>query len=275
VRQWTPDEAKDYLCWCLEGKASDFYATVVARDRNIGILELLHKLEKRFGGAQLPDTAQVELANSKQRPNESIEEWADRVLLLAVRAFPDLPEEYMYRQAVKKICHGCIDRDAGQYVVNLNLGSVEMTIDRIKSYQFNHQSIFDRGRKEVREVVASPDNNESSDEDMTNTNKVCQTSQKVKKKDQLYELTKQMGDLQSTMRSLLMQFEKLHTPTQRSSSRSPVRSRSASPDSKCYTCGGKGHFMRDCPRNNPDNKQALTKQVTFSDLNEKGSGNRA
>jgi hypothetical protein len=103
VRQWTLDEAKDYLCWCLEGKASDFYGTVVARDRNIGILELLHKLEKRFRGAQLPDIAQVELANSKQTPNESIEEWTDRVLLLDVRAFPELPEEYMCRQAVKKM----------------------------------------------------------------------------------------------------------------------------------------------------------------------------
>jgi hypothetical protein len=40
----------------------------------------------------------------------------------------------MYRQAIKRICHGCIDREAGQYVVNLNLDSVELTIDKIKSY---------------------------------------------------------------------------------------------------------------------------------------------
>jgi hypothetical protein len=93
VRQWTPDEARDNLCWCLEGKASEFYATVVAQNQNIGFVELLTKLEKRFGGVQFPDTAQVQLSNSKQKPDESTKDWADRVLQLSVRAFPDLPEE--------------------------------------------------------------------------------------------------------------------------------------------------------------------------------------
>ena len=75
----------------------------------------------------------MQLANSKQKPGESIDDWADRVMLLSVRAFPELPEEYMYQQAVKRICHGCIDKEAGQYVVNLNLDFVEQVIDKIKS----------------------------------------------------------------------------------------------------------------------------------------------
>ena len=95
VKHWTPDIAKDYLCWCLEGKASEFYASVVARNQAIGFQEILNKLEKRFGGVPLPDTAQVQLANSKQKPEESIEDWADRVMRLSVRAFPELPEEDM------------------------------------------------------------------------------------------------------------------------------------------------------------------------------------
>ena len=59
----------------------------------------------------------VQLANSKQKPEESIEDWADRVMQLSVRVFPDLREEYMYQQAVKRICHRCNDKSAGQYVV--------------------------------------------------------------------------------------------------------------------------------------------------------------
>ena len=69
---------------------------------------------------------------------------------LSVRAYPELPEEYMYQQAVKRICHGCIDKEAGQYVVNLNLDSVEQVIDKIKSFQFNHQSIYDKPKKELQ-----------------------------------------------------------------------------------------------------------------------------
>ena len=49
-----------------------------------------------------------------------------------------------------RICHGCIDKEAGQYVVNLNLDSVEQVIDKIKSFQFNHQSIYDKPKKELQ-----------------------------------------------------------------------------------------------------------------------------
>ena len=72
--------------------------------------------------------------------------------LTELRAFPELPEEYMYQQAVRRICHGCIDKEAGQYMVNLNLDSFEQVIDKIKSFQFNHQSIYDKPKKEVRKI---------------------------------------------------------------------------------------------------------------------------
>jgi hypothetical protein len=129
VKHWTQEVAKDNLCWYLEGKASEFYA--VARNHAIGFQKILSKLEKR----PLKETAQVQLANSRQKPEESIESWADRVMQLSVQAFPELPEEFMYQQAVKRICHGCVDKDAGQYVVNLNLDSVEQVIDQNFSVQ--------------------------------------------------------------------------------------------------------------------------------------------
>ena len=53
---------------------------------------------------------------------------------LPLRVFPDLSEEYRYWQAVKRLCHGCIDKAADQYAVNLNLDSVEMVVDIIKSF---------------------------------------------------------------------------------------------------------------------------------------------
>ena len=76
--------------------------------------------------------------------------WADRVMRLSVCAFPELPEEYMYQQAVKRICHGCINKEVGQYIVNLNLDSVEQVIDKIKSFQLNHASIYDKPKKDEK-----------------------------------------------------------------------------------------------------------------------------
>uniref|UniRef100_K1PRF6 Uncharacterized protein n=1 Tax=Magallana gigas TaxID=29159 RepID=K1PRF6_MAGGI len=47
---------KDQLCWCLQGKASEFYTTIVSRDFDIDYFELIRKLEKRFNFVDLPET---------------------------------------------------------------------------------------------------------------------------------------------------------------------------------------------------------------------------
>ena len=111
----------------------------------------------------MPETAEEQLNNSMQKYGETLEEWADRVLQLSTRAFPVLPEEYMFKQAIKRICHGCLDREAGQYVVNQNLSSVELVVDKIKCYQFNHMSIYDQ--TESGEDRSATSSSESSEDD--------------------------------------------------------------------------------------------------------------
>jgi hypothetical protein len=159
----------------------------------------------------LPETAQVQLANSRQKPEESIESWADRVMQLSVQAFPELPEEFMYQQAVKRICHGCVDKDAGQYVVYLNLDSVEQVIDKIKSFQYNHQSIYDKSKKDVREVRISSDEATSSDDETVKVRKSKQwktstTDEKQKVDTKLTELSKQMGDIKDGIFFIIAAF---------------------------------------------------------------------
>jgi hypothetical protein len=118
---------------------------LIERNAFVAFDEIMDKMEKRFGNIPQPDTAQEQLSNSRQLPDEKIEDWADRVQQLAVLAFPDWPEQHMFKQAIKRICHGCIDREAGQHVVNLDLTYIEMVVDKIKSYQCNHKSIFSEG----------------------------------------------------------------------------------------------------------------------------------
>jgi hypothetical protein len=43
-------------------------------------MDLIQKLEKRFGFRELPETAQVQFNNARQTPDELLEDWADRVL---------------------------------------------------------------------------------------------------------------------------------------------------------------------------------------------------
>ena len=81
-------------------KASEYYALLVERNQDMAYMDLIRKLEKRFGFRELPETAQVQFNNARQTPDELLEDWADRVLSLATRAFRDLPETHMYQQAV-------------------------------------------------------------------------------------------------------------------------------------------------------------------------------
>ena len=221
VKNWTHAESRDYLCWTLEGKASEYYATLITRNENIGFLDVLSKLEKRFGGVPLPDTAQMQLANSRQKPEESIEDWADRVVQLSVYAFQDLPEEYMYRQAINRICHGCLDKEAGQYAVNMNLDSVELAVDKIKNYQFNHQVIYGHDNQEVREGHVPTNSPVRSDSDDTERRprvktKLIRSSGTQKGQGnqdgiQLIELTRQMANIKDDMKELLRYLENLQS----------------------------------------------------------------
>jgi hypothetical protein len=189
-------------------------------------------------------------------PDEKIEDWADRVQQLAVLAFPDWPEQHMFKQAIKRICHGCIDKEAGQHVVNLNLTSIEMVVDQIKSYQCNHKSIFSRGhhpRREVREVSISPQDNSVDSDDQ------CRID----------SLQKEMIDLKDGIRQLLKQVESTNLESQILGGRPSSHSQR-----ECFRCYDTGHFARDCPTRKEVNRPA--KHVHWSpSLNEKGSGQQA
>lgn len=40
----------------------------------------------------------------------------------------------MLKQAIKRICHGCMDKEAGQYAVNQHPDTIEETIEYLKSF---------------------------------------------------------------------------------------------------------------------------------------------
>jgi hypothetical protein len=52
-------------------------------------------------------------------------------LSLATRAFRDLPETHMYKQAVVRLCQGAADKEAGSYASNIRPKNIEEAIDKI------------------------------------------------------------------------------------------------------------------------------------------------
>jgi hypothetical protein len=102
----------------------------------------MHKLEKRFNYQNLLETLSIQFMSARQNQLEKLEDWSDRVLSLECKAYRDLPDSYMYTQAICKICQGCADKDVGQHAATAKPSSVETAIDHIKWYQHNHTAIF-------------------------------------------------------------------------------------------------------------------------------------
>ena len=57
------------------------------REVELGYIEVVDKLERRLGYRELPETARVTFSGARQGEEESVDDWADRVLTLAGKAF--------------------------------------------------------------------------------------------------------------------------------------------------------------------------------------------
>jgi hypothetical protein len=132
INEWTEDEKLDYLCMSLTDSASEYYALVMDRDPELDYDQLIEKMERRFGYQELPETAMIKFSNACQDKNELLDEWADRILTLATKAFRNLPDEHMNSQAILRFCHGLNDKAAGESVANMRPSTMDDAIDKVK-----------------------------------------------------------------------------------------------------------------------------------------------
>ena len=145
---WMPEDCFNCLCWSLTGKAADFYAILLEQKHTLNYRQLLNKLESRFGAKELPATAQGLFQKATQAPRETLEDWADRIMTLATRAFKGLPEHYSNSQAVVRFCQGLTDKEAGHHVCIQEPKSMEQALNGIKWYQYVHQSMYTGTRRD-------------------------------------------------------------------------------------------------------------------------------
>lgn len=135
----------------LEGKASNFYTNICQRNDNIEYYDLIQRFEKHFGFSELSETEFIGFNSVQQGPNESLHDWADRLVTLATEAFRYLPEEHMWSQAILRFCHGCYDKETGEKAVNYR-PTLEQAIDQVKWAIHTHNTIHGRYKPSVRQV---------------------------------------------------------------------------------------------------------------------------
>ena len=131
--RWSEAEKRDQLCWCLTGAASRYGTNLIRHNRQISYTELVEKMEQRFNHGNETETLQVQFHNARQSPRESTDEWADRLSILADKAFRDVPEKYVQSQIITKFLQALNDKEAGKAASRrgLSTSKTESTSRRI------------------------------------------------------------------------------------------------------------------------------------------------
>lgn len=166
VGNWTDSECRDYLNWSLEGKALDYFTYATEMGRNLTHKQIMKKLEGRFGVKDLTETSRVRFHQASQRPEESLEEWADRVLTLATPAFRDFSDErYCRQEAISKFCQGCVDKEAGKHACLERPRTMDRALNLVKHYQYITQAVDGKRGRKSEHTVNAVGSGASMDED--------------------------------------------------------------------------------------------------------------
>ena len=112
----------------------------------------MKKLEKRFGVQELTETSKVKFEQAHKEPEESTEDWADRVMTLAIPAFINFSDEYLNREAVVKFCQGCSDKSAAKHACFERPTTMEEALNLVKHHQYISQAID--GNQKRKEIIS-------------------------------------------------------------------------------------------------------------------------
>ena len=221
VMKWSETESKDYLMWSLEGKALDFF-TITSDIERYSFRKIIKKLEARFGVKELTETSKVKFQQASQRPDESLEDWADRVMTLATPAFVDLPEDHLKQEAIAKFSQGCCDKGAGKHACFEHPSTMEEALNLVKHHQYISQAV---------------DGKQSKKENDVSVNAVQSTSE-----DRIEQLI--ASAIEEFANKLQVRQQPYHQPAVNKTQQSADEKWKSSV--QCFFCKNFGHFKREC-----------------------------
>ena len=224
LKGWRHDASilRMYLC----GKALEHYNRQ-SRDVKADYERSKQALKKRFESSVPREAMKASFQSLRQKTDEGIRDFADRVRKTARFAFSDLQnaEEYVEKEMVKAFLKGLIGQDLGLYGFSKNYLSYEDCVDDILVYRENkiavlaskHVRLFDARELEQEDVDVfrtqnapasptpkGPTTNLSPDLVSSLTKAMTQMSESLKEiKKPVFTQTQLNESLRSTLQQLL------------------------------------------------------------------------
>ena len=145
---WTPAERLQMFAMLVEDKALDYYVSNEPRHRGYGnIEEAFNKFRARFSRTELPQSLRGEFHQLRQKPEESIDDWADRVQSVASNAFVGMADDFLTEETVRRFSQGLYNTDAAMFVGSKLPASLPKAIQAAKEYTCNQTAIYGASRK--------------------------------------------------------------------------------------------------------------------------------
>jgi len=250
---WTEEQKKDQLLWSLENKAGEYFTSLLERDPLNTYPEIIEKLEKRFGLLDVPEMSMIQFQNCKQEKHASLVNWADRVLSLANKAFRELPETYMNKQATLRFCQGCYDMEAGQHACIQKPESMEAAIDTLKWYKHSKKAVQSNRHIDTAKDLVTFDPVEPVAVQATGMKKPHDYEWKSKMEDQMKEMMASLKAIGEQLNEKPVRSREGASSNNRNwrgrpSSSEPTRPRQSPETRRCFLCNQQGHLRRDRKR---------------------------
>ena len=220
--KWSIREKRNRLLGCLRNKAIS-YPQSRPRGERKDYYVLKDLLNRRYGVLEEPTIARRHLQAMRQEESESLEDFADRVLVKAAEGYPEVPDGTLQALATDNFLRGCKDRSAAYVAVEKKPKDLQSAVQVVREAAVNLK-LYGRSGGLVTRQVSFKDSN-------------------VEHEKMSDGYTREQRSLVKFLEELFQQ--KGQASGKRSTASSPVRSRSPSP-AHCYKCQEPDHRARDC-----------------------------
>lgn len=241
-RHWGSTRRLDRLIDCLSGVALE-YANKLSG--NLNYRKFKHEMKRRFSLKDAPVAARRKLQYVRQKEDESIEQFSQRVHFLTLDAYEDAGSKTIHQMAVEAFLRGCKEKEAARAAMEKEPSSIHKALKYVKASIANQRAIFGaRPSYSHRQVTFSEPDCDVTRDDSLEIRNVSKAQS-----DDLTSSTKQLGELKSMLGDLTKALKEGFS--NRRFSRSPSPSRSPQ-GIVCFGCRQKGHIEKECP-----NKQKM------------------